>query len=311
MIMRTFALLTVEFDLDDSDRALYSDNGFVDAGHGNQTTGRGKEWERDRRPSRRRGPPEGLPFHLLERQDVLLAQVVRAAIGDLVATRPDGKPMAGSCFFLLQFGAAGADRTMTKLKRAAGRNHDASLERTHSGRFTELDPDKLRGGYYTPPELGRWLAAWAIRKSSDTVLEPSCGDGVFLEAATRRFFELRLSGRAITDKLTGIEIIAAEADRARARLRPTLGSGANDVFETCDFFSWWQRNNRPSYDVVIGNPPFIRYQTFPEPHRSRAMAIMAELGLTPNRLTNIWVPFVAAAAAALRPGGRLALVPAR
>ena len=35
---------------------------------------------------------------------------------------------------------------------------------------------------------------------------------------------------------------------------------------------------------------------------------MTELGLKPNRLTNIWVPFVVAAAASLRPGGRLALV---
>ena len=38
------------------------------------------------------------------------------------------------------------------------------------------------------------------------------------------------------------------------------------------------------------------------------MEIMTELGLKPNRLTNIWVPFVVAAAASLRPGGRLALV---
>jgi adenine-specific DNA methylase len=38
------------------------------------------------------------------------------------------------------------------------------------------------------------------------------------------------------------------------------------------------------------------------------MAIMAEQGLSPNRLTNIWVPFVVTAIASLRPGGRLALV---
>jgi adenine-specific DNA methylase len=38
------------------------------------------------------------------------------------------------------------------------------------------------------------------------------------------------------------------------------------------------------------------------------MNVMARLGLTPNRLTNIWVPFVAAAVASLRRGGRLALV---
>jgi adenine-specific DNA methylase len=38
------------------------------------------------------------------------------------------------------------------------------------------------------------------------------------------------------------------------------------------------------------------------------MTIMQSLGLSPNRLTNIWVPFVVAAAASLRPSGRMALV---
>ncbi len=38
------------------------------------------------------------------------------------------------------------------------------------------------------------------------------------------------------------------------------------------------------------------------------MALMVGQGLSPNRLTNIWVPFVVAAVASLRSGGRLALV---
>src|SRR5205807_19661 len=58
--------------------------------------------------------------------------------------------------------------------------------RTHSGRFTELDPDKLRGGYYTSVEIADWLCSWAIRSKSDRVLEPSCGDGVFLAQAASR-----------------------------------------------------------------------------------------------------------------------------
>jgi adenine-specific DNA methylase len=176
------------------------------------------------------------------------------------------------------------------------------------GRFADVDQDKLRGGYYTSASVASWLCAWAIRTRKDRVLEPSCGDGVFLEAAIQRFFQLGAHGSAIADNLTGIEIIAVEADRARARLQDVLGLRAKDVLETTDFFDWWQKRNRPAFDVVVGNPPFIRYQTFPEPHRSRAMTIMAALGLTPNRLTNIWVPFVVAAAASLRPGGRLALV---
>ena len=181
--------------------------------------------------------------------------------------------------------------------------NSAAAVHTHSGRFTELDPDKLRGGYYTSPEVAAWIAAWAIRSSDDTVLEPSCGDGVFLEAAADRLSALGLRGPTIANRLTGVEILPAEADQARIRLRKSLGLRTADVVTAGDFFAWWREPCRPLFDAVIGNPPFIRYQTFPEPHRSRAMSIMAGEGLSPNRLTNIWVPFVvAAAAASLRPG---------
>lgn len=179
---------------------------------------------------------------------------------------------------------------------------------TNSGRFTDLDEDKLRGGYYTSTSVAEWLCAWAIRSPTDRVLEPSCGNGSFLEAATKRFIQLGASDASVASQLIGIEIIEAEADKARTRLRDMLSHRADNMVKTNDFFSWWQTTDQPTFDVVIGNPPFIRYQTFPEPHRSLAMALMVEQGLSPNRLTNIWVPFVVAAVASLRPGGRLALV---
>jgi adenine-specific DNA-methyltransferase len=167
---------------------------------------------------------------------------------------------------------------------------------------------KLRGGYYTSPEVAAWLCAWAIRSPHDRVLEPSCGDGAFLEAASVRFAELGIPGPTIANQLVGIEIIPDEAERARGRLRAPLGLRAPDVVQITDFFGWWQKSTPRDFDAVVGNPPFIRYQNFPEPHRSRAMSIMAGQGLSPNRLTNIWVPFVVTAASSLRPGGRLALV---
>lgn len=183
-----------------------------------------------------------------------------------------------------------------------------SPDRTHSGRFTALDANKLRGGYYTSGELARWLCAWAIRDAREMVLEPSCGDGSFLEAASARLEALGAKGPARANHLRGIEIIPDEADKARMRLKDGLGMRADDVVVNSDFFAWWSRPERPEFDVVVGNPPFIRYQSFPEPHRSRAMDIMHGQGLSPNRLTNIWVPFVVAAAAALKEGGRMALV---
>lgn len=185
---------------------------------------------------------------------------------------------------------------------------EPKTSRTHSGRFTDLDVDKLRGGYYTSKTLADWLCTWAIRGSDDFVLEPSCGDGVFLEAAMDRLTALGAKGAVVANHLRGVDIIADEADKARARLHRQLGFRSEDVVENRDFFAWWKCQRDAKFDVVIGNPPFIRYQSFPEPHRSRAMEIMKDLGLSPNRLTNIWVPFVVASAASLRPGGRMALV---
>jgi adenine-specific DNA-methyltransferase len=167
---------------------------------------------------------------------------------------------------------------------------------------------KLRGGYYTSPEVAEWLCAWAVRSPQDRVLEPSCGDGAFLEAAAARFVELGIRGTRAADHLVGIEIVPGEAETARDRLHAFFGLRSRGMVQTTDFFGWWQKNGTRSFDAVIGNPPFIRYQNFPEPHRARAMAIMGGEGLSPNRLTNIWVPFVVTAVASLRPGGRLALV---
>src|SRR5882672_10229018 len=149
-------------------------------------------------------------------------------------------------------------------------------DRSHSGRFTDVDQDKLRGGYYTSKEVANWLSEWAIRSPNDDILEPSCGDGIFLEAAVNRFAQLGVRGKSAASRLKGVEIVAEEARDARGRLERLVGEHARDVVEIADFFGWWQARTQPSFDVVVGNPPFIRYQIFPEPHRSRAMAIMAE-----------------------------------
>lgn len=176
------------------------------------------------------------------------------------------------------------------------------------GRFEALSADKLRGGYYTPGSLTAWMCRWAIRSSSDSVLEPSCGDGGFLGAAAARLIELGATPRIVAARLHGVELIPAEADAARRRLAPILGAAGRDVVTAGDFFDWWARRGQRRFTAVVGNPPFIRYQSFPEPARGRAMTIMQGLGLRPNKLTNVWVPFVVAAAETLETGGRMALV---
>lgn len=184
-----------------------------------------------------------------------------------------------------------------------------SIENGHLEEYESQDATKLRGGYYTSSDVADWLCKWAIRDVSERVLEPACGDGVFLSSALERFVNLGAKSPAeASAQLTAVEVVPQEARLARERLLSQFGSGVNEVVQTNDFFASWTMFARNSFDAVVGNPPFIRYQNFPEPFRSRAMNIMTDLGLKPNRLTNIWVPFVVASVASLRPGGRLAFI---
>lgn len=184
----------------------------------------------------------------------------------------------------------------------------ATISQSPIGRYANLDPDKLRGGYYTDSALADWLCAWAIRSSNETVLEPSCGDGKFIVASAKRLLEIGATPKNVAKQLRGVELMGDEAAKAREHLTKCIGKSGADCIINEDYFSWFGSANNNEYDCIVGNPPFIRYQTFPDIFRERAMQIMRQYGLKPNKLTNIWVPFVVAAAMQLRTNGRLALV---
>jgi adenine-specific DNA methylase len=152
----------------------------------------------------------------------------------------------------------------------------------------EPSPEKLRGGYYTPTPIARFLAAW-MRGAGKRLLEPSCGDGAILASLPSK------------SRLTGIELESAEAEKARS-----VAPLAEVV--VADFFKWFDEDQFAAWDGVVGNPPFIRFGHWTDPTRGLAFELMRRVGMKPTKLTNAWVPFVVAGALALRPGGRLGLV---
>ena len=181
---------------------------------------------------------------------------------------------------------------------------------------------ELRGGYYTPNSIGEFLARWAVRSANDHVLEPSCGDGALLEAAAIALLHHGASPSSIAVQLRGVELDQAEAAKARKRLCANAIPLPDDAIHVGDFFAYASERvpeqdlfgfgdfevTKSRFDVVIGNPPFIRYQHFAEKHRRVAFALMNRMGLHPNKLTNAWVPFVCVASMLLKDEGRLAMV---
>lgn len=178
---------------------------------------------------------------------------------------------------------------------------------------------KLRGGYYTPAPIARFLAQWVIRTKDDRVLEPSCGDGQLVVAAAQQLLETGASTDDVHNQLRATELFQSEASVARSRLAD-LGLNGFQIILTGDFFTALGTPSELSFtyddaslkdwrfDAVIGNPPFLRYHTFPEEQRQKAFAEMQRAGLQPSRLTNAWVPFLIASAQRLTKTGRLAMV---
>lgn len=161
---------------------------------------------------------------------------------------------------------------------------------------------KLRGGYYTPPDLAAFLVRWVKEIKPRSILEPSCGDGAFISA-------LAEVGGFKRATLTGFEINSEEAAKARRRARD---SKLDADIKSADFLEWSLGGlfvrNKANFDAVIGNPPFVRYQYLPPEFQDRSEQIFATLGLRFTKHTNAWVPFILASIQSLRPSGRLAMV---
>jgi adenine-specific DNA-methyltransferase len=182
------------------------------------------------------------------------------------------------------------------------------------------DNQKLRGGYYTPKPIADFLAKWAIQTPSSTVLEPSCGDGNLLVAAALRLRELGIDPQQAIGQLQAAEFDPEEAQKANKRIQEAIATPSVVDIHVGDFFAFCRSQlleetflghtvrPRRRFDAVIGNPPFIRYQNFPEEHRSVAFEIMQQAGFRPNRLTNAWLPFLIISTMLLSEHGRLAMV---
>lgn len=164
--------------------------------------------------------------------------------------------------------------------------------------FIEFESaQKLRGGFYTQPAISAFLARWIKSVQPKSVLEPSCGDGAFLEAIDEVGIE------SLT-KIVACEIDHEEAGKANVR------TGLPVTVHRTDFLRWYLfvAQFEEGFDAVVGNPPFIRYQYLPAEQQRLAEKIFGQLDLPFTKHTNAWVPFVLASIRLLKAGGRLAMV---
>lgn len=108
-----------------------------------------------------------------------------------------------------------------------------------------LDLRKARGAFFTPPTVARFINRWAIRSADDAVLEPSCGEAIFLH-------EAGVDG-GHRGALVGVELHRPSAAEAERTLR---AEGIKADVHVGDFFL---HDEFGSYDAAVGNPPYVRF----------------------------------------------------
>ncbi|MEN2993638.1 MAG: N-6 DNA methylase [Bacteroidia bacterium] len=125
------------------------------------------------------------------------------------------------------------------------------------------------GQYWTPPLIAETMLEMVGYEPHWKIIDPACGEGVFLEAAARRGGML----------LAGIDIDPAALEKARQHLAP-YGAPVrlylqNGLLPIQDSNGFWQEG----YDLVIGNPPFAA-----RGHRVEAPEVLARFTLSREAL---------------------------
>src|SRR5262249_14996798 len=122
------------------------------------------------------------------------------------------------------------------------------------------------GRVFTPLPRAIWLieitGAFRAWLEGATVLDPTCGEGAFLEAfmAVAQREGVRITREALA-RLHGIEVVKADKYRLLERISARYGlKFAEANIRTADFIT---AEIPDSYDVIVGNPPWINFTDLP------------------------------------------------
>ncbi|MEK6323746.1 MAG: N-6 DNA methylase [Acidobacteriota bacterium] len=141
-------------------------------------------------------------------------------------------------------------------------------------RANSRDERHRYGQHYTPREVARLLAAFAVRSPRDLVFDPGCGDGRLLEEALG--LKNRLAARGGSPSLAR-QIFGVERSQSAVRLARRTGAcvAVADFFDVEPGASLNRTTSLPlEFDAIIGNPPYIRHEVVGSTDKRRIEACL-------------------------------------
>lgn len=184
------------------------------------------------------------------------------------------------------------------------------FESVSAGTQDNFELRKARGAFFTPKPIADHLVKWAVREdSTSTVLDPTCGEAVFLLSAGEQLRALGGRVEELDSQLFGVDLHGASLSSAHGLLE---AEGLDARLIESDFFAVETPDaphaRLPFVDAVVGNPPFVRYQEHVGDSRRRSVQAALRQGVRLNGMASSWAAALVHSAGFLKPQGRLAMV---
>lgn len=155
--------------------------------------------------------------------------------------------------------------------------------------------EKRSGSYYTPFETVNFAYDYLLEQNKifHTILEPSLGDGRFLDA----FMNL-----STVNRIVGVELY-----EEKIRNLEKKGYSRKITIINSDFLLF-SKNCTQNFQLIIGNPPYINIKNMNKSFLDIGKTFCTYYELPENLLQNAWVAFVLASIKLLAKNGAVFFV---
>ena len=153
---------------------------------------------------------------------------------------------------------------------------------------------KNTGSFYTCSTVADYICKWAIQKGNETLLEPSFGDGQFIESAFSRYKSLGNNNPIIY----GVELQESTFEKFLKKEISINGHCGDFLDYHC----------KEKVDAVIGNPPYVSLKNLKETDKIKAIKLMNKYQLIMPTAGSLWMPFVVHSTEQISFGGKLGFV---
>jgi adenine-specific DNA-methyltransferase len=149
---------------------------------------------------------------------------------------------------------------------------------------------RLTGAVYTPGDVAEAVIRYAMNDLPDRklrVLEPSVGDGAFL---------IHLAALMSENELVAIDI---DQNVVQKLAESAESWAASTVFHNADFLEFACNEiavGECKFDLIVGNPPFIRKHNFTEGFKAATKRLAELVDYPLPNLKNSWAAFLVASA---------------